>query len=701
MGEFFYIYLNHINLSFKLWSRIVKKQIKLSGIFILLFFLLWDCSKSTKQTMPPLDPQNMDLTVSPGDDFYHYANGNWIINNPIPDEYSQFGAFEYLIEENYTALRTILEGSAQNKKAQKGSLEQKIGDFFTTAMDTVAIEEAGLTPLKAEFEKIQAIKTREDVLNQIAYMHSKAIFPLFQIFPEQDQKNTEMVIAYLWQGGLGLTDRDYYLSDDGRSKELCTEYVKHLVKMFQLMGDDSVSAQKSADTIIKFETRLAKASNTRLENRDPQKTFNKMDIQKLGSVSAYNWPSYFKLIGMSEPNEVNVAQPEFFTEIGSMVSDVPVDDWKTYLRWNLINETAGYLSSDFVNQNFHFYGTVLSGQKVLQTRWKRMLRATNSALGDAVGQLYVEKYFPPAAKKRMLELVMNLKYALGERIKNLDWMSEETKQKALTKLEKVNVKIGYPDKWRDYTKLEIKRDSFVENVLRANQFDFKRELDKVGKPVDRTEWQMFPQTVNAYYHPLMNEIVFPAAILQPPFFNMAADDAVNYGSIGMVIGHEMTHGFDDQGRQFDANGELNDWWTAEDNERFKARSQKLVDQFEAFSVFDTLHMNGKLTLGENIADLGGLNISLTAYNKSLQGKQVPAPIDGLTNYQRFFLGYAQLWRQNIRDKELMRRLKEDVHSPGPFRVNGPLVNMPEFYAAFDIKPDGKMYVEPEKRVKIW
>ncbi|MBN2412388.1 M13 family metallopeptidase [candidate division KSB1 bacterium] len=663
--------------------------------------MLWGCSKTAKQTMPPLDPQNMDLTTNPGDNFYQYANGNWIKNNPIPDEYSRFGAFEFLIEENYAALQTILEGSAKNKKAQTGSLEQKIGDFYATAMDTVAIEKAGLEPLKEEFAKIAAIKTREDILNQIANMHSKALFPLFQIFPEQDQKNTEMVIVYLWQGGLGLTDRDYYLSDDGRSKELRTEYVKHIVKMFQLMGDDSVSAQKSADTILKFETRLAKASNTRLENRDPQKTFNKMEVQKLESVSDYNWPSYFKQIGVSDPNEVNVAQPVFFTEIGRMVNDVPVDDWKTYLRWDLINETADYLNSDFVNQNFNFYGTVLSGQKALQSRWKRMLRATNGALGEAVGQIYVEKYFPPAAKKRMVELVMNLKYALGERIKKLDWMSDETKQKALAKLEKMSVKIGYPDKWRDYTNLEINRDSFVENVLRANEFNFKFELDKVGKPVDRTEWHMFPQTVNAYYHPLMNEIVFPAAILQPPFFNMAADDAVNYGSIGVVIGHEMTHGFDDQGRQFDLNGELNDWWTAEDNERFKARSQKLVDQFDAYSVFDTLHVDGKLTLGENIADLGGLNIALAAYNKSLENKPQPSPIDDFTNYQRFFLGYAQLWRQNIRDKELMRRIKEDVHSPGPFRVNGPLVNMPEFYAAFDIKPDNQMFLEPDKRARIW
>ncbi len=679
----------------------MKNQIKLFAVFFLLLLMFWGCSKTAKQTMPPLDPQNMDLTTNPGGNFYQYANGNWIKNNPIPDEYSRFGAFEFLIEENYTALQTILEGSAKNQKAKKGSLEQKIGDYFATAMDTVAIEEAGLEPLKAEFTKIAAIKTREDILNQVARMHSKALFPLFQIFPEQDQKNTEMVIVYLWQGGLGLTDRDYYLSDDGRSKELRTEYIKHLVKMFQLMGDDSLSAQKSADTVFKFEKRLAKASNTRLENRDPQKTFNKMNLQKLESVSDYNWPSYFKLIGLSEPNEVNVAQPVFFTEIGRMIDDVPVDDWKTYLRWDLINETADYLSSDFVNQNFNFYGTVLSGQKVLQTRWKRMLRATNGALGEAVGQLYVEKYFPPAAKKRMVELVMNLKYALGERIKKLDWMSDETKQKALAKLEKMSVKIGYPDKWRDYTNLEVNRDSFVENVLRANEFNFKYELDKIGKPVDRTEWHMFPQTVNAYYHPLLNEIVFPAAILQPPFFNMAADDAVNYGSIGVVIGHEMTHGFDDQGRQFDLNGELNDWWTAEDNERFKARSQKLVDQFDAFSVFDSLHVDGKLTLGENIADLGGLNIALTAYNKSLENKPQPAPIDNFTNYQRYFLGYAQLWRQNTRDKELMRRLKEDVHSPGRFRVNGPLVNMSEFYAAFDIKPGDKMYLEPDKRAKIW
>lgn len=680
----------------------MKTQFKIIAACLVLAAMLSMCVKTGQQASKPIDARNMDVTVQPGADFYRYANGNWMKNNPIPDEYARYSAFEQLIEENYISVRSILDNAAAQKNAEKGSLVQKIGDFYATAMDTAAIEEKRLTPLNSEFERINAIATKADVQKQVAWLQSQNLPALFYIVSEQDQSNTENVIAYLWQGGLGLTDRDYYLADDGRSKEIRAEYIKHVVKMLQLAGQDAESAAKDADTIMKFETRLAAASNTRLENRNPVNTFNKMDVATLQKTApGFDWQTYFPAVGLNEPGDVNVAQPKFFAEIATMLQDTDTETWKTYLRWNLLNNVADYVSSDFVNQNFNFYGAFLSGTKTIQSRWKRMLQMTNGVLGEAVGQLYVEKYFPPQAKTRMLELVNNLKYALGEHIKNVDWMSDETRQKALAKLEKMNVKIGYPDKWIDYSTLEMNRDSFVENILRANQFEFKRQMDKIGKPVDRTEWAMTPQTVNAYYHPLMNEIVFPAAILQPPYFNVQADDAVNYGAIGVVIGHEMTHGFDDQGRQYDENGELNDWWHPEDADRFMERAQKLVDEFNNFTIFDSLHVDGNLTLGENIADLGGLNIALTAYKKSLEGKPAPAPIDNLTDMQRFFLSYAQIWRGNIRDKELMRRIKEDVHSPSEFRVNGPVVNIDDFYTAFNIQPGDAMYLEPADRAKIW
>lgn len=671
-------------------------------LFLTVLVLSVSWFSCSKQVEPPLNPANMDLSVKPGDDFFQYANGTWIRNNPIPDEYSRYGAFEQLTEQNYKDLVKLLTDAAEDETAEEGSIKQKIGDFYKTGMDTVQIEELGITPLNADLERINNILTIVDVQREVAIMQTYGIFPLFRIFAYPDEKNSKMMIVQLSQGGLGLPDRDYYLDKDKRSTELREEYVKHIAMMLKLAGDPADEALKAADKIMALETRLAKASMTRLERRDPHATYNKMSLKKLSRLSRYyGWGTYFSLIGLPEPGDINVRQPDFFKEISRMMKDVTIGDWKLYLKWNLINRSADYLSSDFVNQDFHFYGNVLSGRKSIQPRWKRVLRSENRALGEAVGQLYVEKYFPPAAKERMLDLVANLKSALGERIKKLDWMGEATKEQALKKLKVMNVKIGYPDKWIDYTNCQIKDDSYIQNMRRANQFDFHRNMDKTGKPVDPDEWQMNPQTVNAYYSPTRNEIVFPAAILQPPFFNMAADDAVNYGAIGMVIGHEMTHGFDDQGRNYDADGNLRDWWTKDDEEKFKARSQVLVDQYDNFTVLDSLHVNGKLTLGENIADLGGLNVAYDALQKSMEGKPRPALIDGFTPEQRFFLSLAQVWRQNIRDKELMRRLREDVHSPGQFRVNGPMANMAQFYAAFNIGDDNNMYIPEDKRAKIW
>jgi len=681
------------------WREKVKTEFAL--LLIIPLMLQIGCEKQSRHGEPPLNPANMDLTVEPGVDFFRYANGNWMAQNPVPDDFSRYSAFEQLAERNNDDIKALLDEAA-SKADKRGGNWQKIGLFYTMGMDTVQIEEQGLAPLAAEFSRIDSLKTVNQVREQIAWMHDCGISSLFHFWAGQDEKNSNQVIAQLTQGGLGMPDRDYYLENDDRSQELRREYLAHLQAMFELLGDTPEQAAAYAQTVLQIETRLAKASMSRLEMRDPQKTYNKMRIEELVSASpSFAWPDYLAKRGFGELDSLNVGQPLFFKEISAMIESIPVADWQTYCRWNLVNSTAAYLNKAFVDQDFHFYGTVLSGRKAQRPRWKRVLGAVNGAMGEALGQLYVEKYFPAAAKSRMLELVANLKIALGQRIALLDWMSEETKQKAQEKLEHMNVKIGYPDKWIDYSTLELGDDSFVQNVLRARRFNLRRELAEIDKPVDREKWEMVPQTVNAYYHPVLNEVVFPAAILQFPFFNMEADDAVNYGAIGVVIGHEMTHGFDDQGRQYDMNGNLNDWWTEEDAKRFKERTQVLVDQFNRFAVFDTLHINGELTLGENIADLGGLNIAYTAYQNSRKGKPEAQAIDGFSPEQRFFLAYAQVWRQNIRDKELMRRVKEDVHSPGNFRVNGPLTNMPEFFAAFAVEPGKPLYRETGERAKIW
>ena len=672
------------------------------SLFLVILLFVFGCSTRNSQKVKPLDQANMDLSVKPGDNFYEYANGNWIKDNPIPPEYSRWGSFEILREQNWKDLETIFVEAASKKNAEPGSKWQKIGDFYATGMDTAKINEVGTKPLADLFGKIDDIKTTKDVQDVIADFHRQGITPSFFLFSEQDQKNSKMVITWLYQGGLGLPDRDYYVKDDQRSKEIREAYLKHVTNMFKLMGDPEETAGQNAQTVMTMETELAKASRTRLEMRNPKLNYNKMTLAELEHTAPYfDWASYFDKVGLGDPGDINVGQPDFFKETSKMMKTISTDDWKTYLRWHLINETAEYLSNDFVNEDFDFNGKFLSGTEELLPRWKRVLNATSTNLGELVGQLYVERYFPPESKKRMIELVMNLKTALGERINNLDWMSEETKEKALAKLDAFGVKIGYPDKWIDYSTLEIKRDSYVLNIIRANAFETKRDLNKIGKPVDPTEWGMTPQTVNAYYHPFRNEVVFPAGILQPPFFNPDADDPVNYGSIGVVIGHEMTHGFDDQGRQYDAEGNLNDWWTPEDAKHFNERAQVLVDQFNHYFPVDTVHIDGKLTLGENIADLGGLNVAYDALQHAMAKNPPKAEIDGYTPDQRFFLGYAQVWRNNIRKENLLLRLKTDVHSPGKYRVIGPLSDLLTFYTAFDVKEGDQMWRPEEKRARIW
>jgi putative endopeptidase len=668
--------------------------------FVLISLLLG--SLSCRQEAPKskvIDLADMDKSISPAADFDNYANGGWKKRFPIPDEKSRFGSFDLLADTGEIQVQKLVTEIA-TKKQEPGSIALKIADFYNTGMDTTKIEANGVASVQPLFDQISTIQNKDDVMKVVADLHTKGIRPMYSLFSDADQKNSEMVVAYLYQGGLGMPDRDYYMKDDNKSKEIQDAYLVHLKKMFMLIGTDEPTSTTDAAIVYKLEKRLASASMTKLEQRDPNKMYNKMNLEGLQKISPdINWTLHFQKIGLQNPGDFIVGQPTFVSELSKMLKDVSVDDWKVYLKWQVLNSTEAYLPVAFVNQNFDFYGKTLSGQMSQRPRWKRVQGATESALSEAIGQLYVEKYFPAEAKKRMLDLVGNLKISLGERIKKLAWMSNETKAKALEKLDAINVKIGYPDKWRDYSALEVSTDSYLANVLRARQFDYNFMIGKVNKPVDRTEWQMPPQMVNAYYNPSMNEIVFPAAILQPPFFYVDGDDAVNYGAIGVVIGHEMTHGFDDQGRLYDKVGNLTDWWTAEDAKLFGERTKVLASQFNNFTVIDTMKANGELSLGENIADLGGLNIAYNAMKKAATGNE--KPIDGFTPDQRFFLAYAHLWAQNIRDKEIVRRTKEDVHSLGRFRVLGPLRNLPEFHQAFDVKEGDYMYLKEADRAVIW
>lgn len=679
----------------------MKRTLFMLVLVVASSFSVFAIKKEGKEVSKAIDTKNMDTSVKPGDNFYEYVNGQWIKNHPVPPEYSQYGAFTVLYEENQKKLRSLIEKVSADKHAAKGSIAQKIRDFYNSGMDTAAIEKLGIKPIAKELEKIERLSNKEELTAYMATMQRYGMAPLFYFFADADQRNSSMEIANLYQGGLGLPDVDYYLNKDDASKKLRASYVDHLTKMFILKGDSKEQAAKSADEVMKLETQLASVSFTRLEQRDPIKNYNKMTLAMLkDSVPGFEWDLFFKTLGLENPGDINVGQVKFFKGIGDLMDKVDMDTWKAYLTWNLLDASANFLSEDFVKQNFDFYGKTLSGQQQMRPRWKRVLGVVSGGLGEALGQLYVEEYFPASSKERMVQLVNNLRESFGQRIGKLDWMSDETKAKALEKLSAITVKIGYPDKWRDYTKLDIVSGSYFDNIIAVRTFGFNRKLNKIGKPVDKTEWGMTPQTVNAYYNPSNNEIVFPAAILQPPFFDPDADDAVNYGAIGVVIGHEMTHGFDDQGRQYDKDGNLNDWWTEDDAKRFTEKTKKLAALYDNYVVLDSLHVNGSLTMGENIADLGGLNISHQAYENSLHGK-TPAPIDGFSADQRFYMGYAQVWRQSIRPKEMARRLKTDVHSPGEARVNIPPFNIDSFIKAFDVKEGDKLFIPKDKRAYIW
>lgn len=679
-----------------------------SSMALALTFLVVACAPTEKKeninmkTGVGIDLNNLDTNVKPGDNFFNYANGGWLKANPIPDEYSRYGAFEVLGKKNEEEIKSIIEEVSSKTEIEKGSPEQQIRDFYNSGMDTNRIEELGIKPIEATITDIQNIKTKAELIEMQAKLNMKGSYPLFVVYSSQDEKHSTEVIANFAQGGLGLPDRDYYTKDDERSKNIREEYVANIQKMFELAGDkEEVAAQKSK-TIMEFETALAKSSMTMLERRDPFATYNIRNIADLSKeAKGYDFVAYLQNLGLGSLESANVNQPIFFAEMAKVFDATDINILKNYFIWNVLNDNAGKLSSEFVNQNFHFYSTVLSGVDKIRPRWKRIISSTNGSLGDPVGKLYVEKYFPASSKERMVTLVGNLRLALKESIQNLDWMTDETKLKAEEKLAAINLKVGYPNKWIDYSNVDIIPDNYVQNTWNCNAFGYRRNLDKIGKPVDREEWGMTPQTVNAYYSPNMNEIVFPAAILQPPFFDAEADDAINYGAIGVVIGHEMTHGFDDQGRQYDKDGNLNNWWTEEDAEKFKAKTQILVNEYNNFVVLDSLPIDGQLTLGENIADNGGLFIAYAALQKAYEPNGTPADVDGLTSDQRFLISYAQVWRQHIRPKALMRRLQEDVHSPGIARVNVGVANLPFWYSAFDVKEGDKDYIAPENRAKIW
>jgi len=653
------------------------------------------------QTGHGYDRASLDPNTSACTDFFQYANGGWMAANPIPGAYPSWGVANVLDEKNRTLLREILEAAAKNTSAAKDSSEQKVGDYYATCMDEAKIEAEGLTPLAAEFDRIAKLKNVKMLQEEVEHFHSMGINVLFVSGSTQDFKNSAEVTADVDQGGLGLPDRDYYTKTDDKSKKIKDAYVMHVAKMFELMGDDAAKAASESQTVLALETKLAEASMTRVERREPANVYHRMTVAQMNDLApGFDWPEYFKKIGVPPNTDVNVESPGFFKAMNQQLSSAPIADWQTYLRWHLINITAVALSSKFVDEDFNFKGKTLQGTKENQPRWKRCVAGTDRALGEALGEVYVKKAFPPAAKARALEMVRNLEAALKTDITTLNWMSDPTRKLAIVKLDAFLNKIGYPDKWRDYSSLKVDRASYLNNRFHANAFAKRRDLNKIGKPVDKTEWGMSPPTVNAYYNPQINEIVFPAGILQPPFFDADADDAFNYGGMGSVIGHEMTHGFDDQGSQFDSTGNLANWWTDTDKKAFTERAQCIIDQFSSFEVEKGLFENGKLVTGESIADLGGLVVAYAAYQKSMEGKP-RVTIDGFTPEQRFFLGYARGWANNIRPEFARLLVNIDPHPLAKFRVNGPLANMPQFAAAFQCKTGDTMVRDETKRCQIW
>jgi predicted metalloendopeptidase len=648
----------------------------------------------------------IDTTCAPCNDFFTYANGAWLKTATIPAAYDGTGAMRELADRNTDALRRVLDGAAAGADTARDPALRKLGAFYASCMDSAQADRAGATPIADELRRIDAIRTRRDLQDEIARLNRQQIFAPFYFSAEVDPKESSRNIGQLYQAGLGLPDRDYYLKTDPASDSLRREYVAHVARMLTLLGTPLARAQDDAARVMRLETTLADSSMTLVAQRDPQAVYHRMTVRELQALApAIDWPAYFAALGLpalSAPDAaLDVSQPAFLRLISDKTSTTPLDEWRLYLRWHLAKAAAPALSAAFFAENFRFQ-SLLRGVKEPLPRWKRCAAASDRALGEALGKAYVEREFPPASKAHVLEIVDNLQAAFAERIRRLPWMSDSTKAQALRKLNTVLKKIGYPDTWLDYATLEVRSSTpNAANVLAAREFEGRRQLAKIGQPVDRGEWGMTPPTVNAYYSPSTNEITFPAGILQPPYFDPAADDAVNYGAIGYVIGHELTHGFDDQGRQFDAQGNLRDWWTAEDGRRFTERAQRVVGQFNGYVAVDTLHVNGALTLGENLADFGGLTIAYDAFERSLAGKPRPPDIDGFTPEQRFFLGFGQGWRSVTRPQTVRLRTLTNPHAPAQWRVNGPVSNMPEFTRAFGCKPDDAMLRPDSVRAAVW
>jgi len=642
-------------------------------------------------------PAFMDSTANACTNFYQYACGGWQAKNPVPADYSRWGRFEELAERNQKILREILEASAS--ASSRGPIDQKIGDYYTSCMDEAAIEKKGLAPLKPELDRIAALKTARDLPVLLARLHELGANSLFQFSSQADIKNSKQTIASASQGGLGLPDRDYYLNQDARSVELRAKYLAHVRKMFELAGTPAATAEAEAKAVMEIETSQAKASLDRVTRRDPYKTYHKLTRKELAALSpSFDWNRYIAARRTPAFDSLNVQNPEFIRDIESLIKSESLDNWKAYLSWHLLHTAASVLPKAFVDEDFDFFGRTLGGQRELKPRWKRCVQASDTDLGEALGQKYVEKNFPAEARQRMLQLVAAVEGAMESDLKDLPWMTAETKARALEKLHAVSNKIGYPDKWRDYSGLKIVRGDALGNSLRSNEFEANYRLAKIGKAVDPKEWGMTPPTVNAYYNPPQNNINFPAGILQPPFFDAKADDAVNYGGIGAVIAHEITHGFDDQGRKYDAHGNLSDWWTAQDASEFDKRAQCFVDEYAAFTAVESVKLNGKLTLGENAADNGGLRLAYMALMSTPDGRSTQR-IDGFTPDQRFFLSWGQVWCQNITDEQARLRAATDPHSPGQYRVNGVVSNMPEFQKAFGCKAGQPM--ARENACRVW
>lgn len=672
------------------------------AVATLAFAMLTSCAgqKEAKSTSG-IDLANMDTTVSAGTDFFRYACEGWNDAHPLTAEYSRYGTFDELFENSQKQLRELIEGLAAQKNNQAGSAAQKIGDLYNMAMDSVTLNKQGAEPVKAMLDKIAGMKDKSEIVPMMTEMAHIGIGIYFRSYVYADPKNSSLNIFQMGQGGINLGEKEYYLDTDSITQNIREQYKLYIGKLFQLAGFSEADAQQKVADVMEVETAIAKVSRSATELRDPEANYHKMSFDELKkTISGIDWDAYMKGLGIQAPAELNVEQVEPIQEVARLMNTLPLSKHVSYLEYNLLDAAASCLSDDFVAARFDFYGKVLSGRQINQPRWKRAVNSVNGMLGELVGEMYVEKYFPAAAKERMVKLVKNLQTALGERIDAQEWMSDSTKIRAHEKLAAFHVKVGYPDKWKDYSKLEIKNDSYWANVCRASEWGFNDMYSRIGKPVDKDEWLMTPQTVNAYYNPSTNEICFPAAILQPPFFNMEADDAANYGAIGVVIGHEMTHGFDDQGRQFDKDGNLTDWWAPGDADRFKERAQVMVDFFNKIEVLPGLQANGELTLGENLADHGGLNVAYLAFQNATKDAPLGV-VDGFTPEQRFFLAYATLWAGNIRDEQIRVYTKSDPHSLGKWRVNGALPHIQAWYDAFHITPSDPLYVAPENRVNVW